>query len=145
LKDPVEDCVFCKIIKEELPSYPVFEDKNYIAFLDIRPMNPGHTLVAPKAHYRWVWDVPDAGGYFETTAKIAKALQKTMKTEWVAADVAGMGVAHAHIHLVPRYPHDGHGEFINGQNVKTISAEELRTIAETIRKGLQTSAPNQMV
>ena len=59
-----------------------------------------------------------------------------MKTEWIAADVAGMGVAHAHIHLIPRFPNDGHGEFVNGQNVKTITPEEMKTIAETIRKGL---------
>jgi len=132
----VEDCVFCKIIREELPSYSVFDDGDYIAFLDIRPMNPGHTLVVPKLHYRWVWDVPEAGRYFETVTRIAKALQKTMKTEWIAADVAGMGVAHAHIHLIPRFPNDGHGEFVNGRNVKMITPEQMKKVAETIRKGL---------
>ncbi len=131
-----EDCVFCKIIRRELPSYSVFEDENYVAFLDIRPMNPGHTLVVPKKHDRWVWDVTQPGQYFETTTKIAKALQKTMQTDWVAADVAGMGVAHAHIHLVPRYPQDGHGEFINGRNVKKIPSEQMKMIAQTIRNGL---------
>ena len=132
----MEDCVFCKIIREELPSYSVFEDEDYIAFLDIRPMNPGHTLVVPKLHYRWVWDVPEAGRYFETVTRIAKALQQTMKTEWIAADVAGMGVAHAHIHLIPRFPNDGHGEFVNGRNVKMITPEQMKKVAETIRKGL---------
>jgi histidine triad (HIT) family protein len=130
----VEECVFCKIVRKELPSYPVFEDTRYLAFLDIRPMNPGHTLVVPKAHHRWVWDSPEPGRYFETTTKIARGLQKTMKTDWIAADIAGMGVAHAHIHLVPRFPGDGHGEFINAQNVKTISPDEMKTIAEKIRK-----------
>src|SRR5207247_9085851 len=91
----VEDCVFCKIIREELPSYSVFEDGDYIAFLDIRPMNPGHTLVVPKLHYRWVWDVPEAGRFFETVTRVAKALQKTMNTEWVAADVEGRGLPRA--------------------------------------------------
>ena len=99
-------------------------------------MNPGHTLVCPKRHYRWVWDVPEVGRYFETVAKIAKVIQNSMKTDWVAADVAGMGVAHAHTHLVPRFPSDGHGEFVNGQNVKKISTEEMKKIAETIRNGL---------
>jgi len=145
LKDSTQECVFCKIIKKELPSYSVFEDPNYVAFLDIRPMNPGHTLVVPKAHHRWVWDVPEVGEYFETATRIAKALQQTMKTDWIAADVAGMGVAHAHMHLVPRFPRDGHGEFINGQNVKTISTEEMKTIAETIRQGLFSSTPRQTV
>ena len=132
----MEDCVFCKIVKRELPSHTVFEDENYIAFLDIRPMNPGHTLVCPKRHDRWVWDVPNIEKYFETTARIAKGLQKAMKTDWVAGDIAGMGVAHAHVHLVPRFPSDGHGEFINGRNVKTISPEEMKRIAETIRNAL---------
>jgi histidine triad (HIT) family protein len=139
---PMEECVFCKIIRKELPSYSVFEDDNQIAFLDIRPMNPGHTLVVPKIHYRWVWDIPQTGRYFETVTRIAKALQKTMKTEWIAADVAGMGITHAHIHLVPRFPQDGHGEFVNGRNVKTIPVEQMKTIAETIRNGLA-SSPKQ--
>ncbi len=118
----------------------MFEDENYVAFLDIRPMNPGHTLVVPKKHDQWVWDVPEPGRYFETARKIAKALQRAMKTDWIAADVAGMGVAHAHIHLVPRYPQDGHGEFINGRNVKTIPSEQMKTIAQTIRNGLTPSS-----
>ena len=132
----MEDCIFCKIVRKELPSYSVFEDENFIAFLDVRPMNPGHTLVCPTRHDRWVWDVPNIGEYFETTAKIAKALQKTMKTEWIAADIAGMGVAHAHVHLIPRFPGDGHGEFVNGRNVKTIPPDEMRAIAERIRNSL---------
>jgi histidine triad (HIT) family protein len=140
----MEECIFCKIVRKELPSYSVFEDENYIAFLDIRPMNPGHTLVVPKKHHRWVWDVPEAGRYFETATRIARALQKTMKTEWIAADVAGMGVAHAHLHLIPRFPEDGHGEFVDGKNVKTIPAEEMKSIAESVRRGLA-SIPKQTV
>lgn len=132
----LEDCVFCKIIRNELPSYPVYNDEHFFAFLDIRPLNPGHTLVVPKRHDRWVWDVPHSGQYFEITTKIAKAMQNTMRTEWIAADVAGMGVQHAHIHLVPRFPNDGHGEFVNGRNVKTISEDEMKDIADKIRKGL---------
>src|SRR5207249_10647421 len=98
----MEDCAFCKIIRKELPSYTVFEDEDYIAFLDIRLMNPGHTLVVPKLHYRWGWDVPEAGRYFETVTRIANALQQTMKPEWTAADAAGTGVARAHVHRLPR-------------------------------------------
>jgi histidine triad (HIT) family protein len=142
VKVEMDNCAFCKIIRKELPSYSVFEDEDYVAFLDIRPMNPGHTLIVPKRHSRWVWDVPDTGTYFKTVARIAKALQRAMKTDWIAADVAGMGVAHAHIHLVPRFPHDGHGEFLNGQNVKTISAEQMKSIVEKVRNELA-SIPRQ--
>src|SRR5713226_7080937 len=109
----MEECTFCKIVNKELPSYSILEDEDFIAFLDIRPMNPGHTLVVPKRHHRWVWDIPEAGKYFETVRRIAKALQRTMKTEWVVADIAGLGVSHAHVHLVPRFSGDGHGEFVN--------------------------------
>ncbi len=100
----------------------IFEDENFIAFLDIRPLNPGHTLVSPKKHHRWVWDVPEAGRYFETVRMIAKTLQKTMNTEWV-------------VHVIPRFPGDGHGEFVNAQNVKNIPTEEMKRIAEKIRNG----------
>jgi diadenosine tetraphosphate (Ap4A) HIT family hydrolase len=66
---------------------------------------------------------------------IAKTLQKTMNTEWVVADIGGMGVPHAHVHVVPRFPGDGHAEFLNAQNVKDIPTEEMKRIAEEIRKG----------
>lgn len=132
----MEDCVFCKIIRKQLPSYTVLDDEKYLAFLDIRPLNPGHTLVVPKDHHRWVWDVPETGQYFETVGRIARVLQKTMKTDWVVADVAGMGVAHAHVHVVPRFQGDGHGEFVNANNAKMISLEQMKVIADKIRTGL---------
>src|SRR5437016_9613877 len=91
------DCIFCKISSHEIPSNIVFENENFLAFLDIRPLNPGHTLVIPRKHYLWVWDVPIPGLYFEVVTRIAKALQKVMKTEWIACEIAGMGVHHAHI------------------------------------------------
>src|SRR5207245_11618260 len=84
------DCIFCKIVRKELPSYMVFEDENFIAFLDIRPLNPGHTLVSPKKHHRWVWDVPDAGRYFETVRMIPKTLQTTVHPERVLAAPGGI-------------------------------------------------------
>jgi len=57
-----------------------------------------------------------------------------MSTEWVVADVGGMGVPHAHVHVIPRFPGDGHAEFVNAQNVKDIPTEEMKRIAERIRK-----------
>ena len=137
----MRDCVFCQIGRSELPAYFVYRDENYDAFLDIRPLNPGHTLVVPKEHYRWVWDVPDIGRFFQVTTRVAKVLQMTMKTDWIAADVAGMGVPHAHIHLVPRFPDDGHGEFVNGRNVKPKSADKMNEIAEKIRKAMHETGP----
>lgn len=95
------DCIFCKIVKGEIPSTKVYEDDNFLAFLDIRPVSPGHTLVIPKKHYRWVWDVPDAGAYFETARKIALALQKAFGKDAVLSKIIGDEVHHAHIWVYP--------------------------------------------
>src|SRR2546427_11222259 len=98
----MQDCIFCKIVRKELPSYLIFEDENFIAFLDIRPLNPGHTLVSPKKHHRWVWAAPEAGRYFEPVQMSPKTLQRTMNTEWVVADIGGMRWRHAHGDVAPR-------------------------------------------
>ncbi|MDP9249341.1 MAG: HIT domain-containing protein, partial [bacterium] len=57
-----QECIFCKIVKGEVPAIKVYEDENFLAFLDIRPMGPGHTQVIPKKHYRFVWDLPAQAG-----------------------------------------------------------------------------------
>jgi len=121
-------------VKSEIPSYKVYEDKDFLAFLDINPLNPGHTLIIPKKHYRWIWDIENAGKYFEFTRKVAKALQKAMKTELIVCDAVGMLILHAHIHLVPRFKGDGHKEFLNSKAVKKISIEEMESIAKKIRE-----------
>ena len=95
------NCIFCKIVAEEIPAYKVYEDKEFLAFLDINPQSPGHTLVIPKKHYRWVWDVPNVDDYFSITAKLAKVLQKTFKTESVWSRITGEEIPHAHIWIFP--------------------------------------------
>jgi len=130
------DCIFCKIAKKEIPADIVYEDKYFMAFLDIKPVNPGHTLIIPKKHARWVWDVKNFGEYLEFTKKVAKALQKAIKTEYIAMGVAGNEVSHAHIHLVPRFENDGHGGWIDPKNIKELSKEEMEKIAEKIKSFL---------
>ena len=95
------DCIFCKIVKGEIPAEKIYEDENFLAFLDIRPLSAGHTLVIPKKHYRWVWDMPDVGVYFEITKKIAKVIQKSFGTEQIFSKIIGDEVPHAHIWLFP--------------------------------------------
>lgn len=133
----MENCIFCKIINKDIPAEIVYEDKYFIAFLDIHPVNPGHTLIIPKKHVRWVWDVKDFGDYLEFTKKIAKALQKAMKTEYIAMGVAGNEVPHAHIHLTPRFENDGHGGWIKPENIKNISKKEMKQISEKIKTFLK--------
>lgn len=96
-----KDCTFCKIVKGEIPSHRVYEDKDFFAFLDIHPQSPGHTQVIPKKHYRWVWEVPNAGAYFEVVRKIALAQQKAFETDWILSKIVGDEVLHAHIWVFP--------------------------------------------
>ena len=96
-----DSCIFCKIVKGEIPSYKVYEDENFLAFLDINPQSPGHTQVITKKHCRWVWDVPNAGEYFEVVKKIAKAQQKAFETDFILSKIIGDEVAHAHIWVYP--------------------------------------------
>jgi histidine triad (HIT) family protein len=93
----MDTCIFCKIVRGEIPAHKVYEDDSFLAFLDIRPMSSGHTLIIPKKHYRWVWDTPNAGAYFEITKKIALAIKKTWNTDEVFSKIIGEEVPHAHI------------------------------------------------
>lgn len=97
----MNNCIFCKIVKGEIPSYKVYETQDFLAFLDIHPTSVGHVQVIPKKHYRWVWDVPNIGAYFEIVQKIAKAQQKTFGTEWVLSKIIGEDVPHANIWVFP--------------------------------------------
>ena len=79
----------------------IYEDEKYLAFLDIHPQSPGHAQVIPKQHYRWVWEVPEVGEYFEVVRKIAVAQQKAFGTDWVLSKIVGDEVPHAHIWVFP--------------------------------------------
>ncbi len=130
------DCIFCKIIKGEIPSYKVYEDDLVFVFLDIRPLNPGHVLVVPKKHYRWVWDMKNIAEFYERVGKIANAIRRAYNTEQIVSLVFGEEVEHAHVWLVPRFDGDGHGGAIDLKNVKKINEEEMRGVAEKIKNEL---------
>ncbi|MEI6528340.1 MAG: HIT domain-containing protein [bacterium] len=95
------NCIFCKIVSKEIPANIVYEDDKFLAFLDINPRSPGHTQVIPKDHYRWVWDIPNAGEYFEVAKKIALAQKKAFNTESVWSRINGEEIPHAHIWIFP--------------------------------------------
>ncbi|HEY4508833.1 MAG TPA: HIT domain-containing protein [Candidatus Paceibacterota bacterium] len=104
----MNDCIFCKIVAGEIPSYKVYEDESFLAFIDINPLSVGHVQVIPKKHYRWVWDLPagrqvspNVGEYFEVVRKIAVAQQKAFDTEWILEKIVGEDVYHAHIWVYP--------------------------------------------
>ncbi len=95
------DCIFCKIAKAEIPCHKIYEDENYIAFLDILPFCLGHTQVIPKKHFRWVWDIEDIGEYFAVCKKIANHYKKVLGIDLVISLIFGEQVPHAHIQLLP--------------------------------------------
>lgn len=95
------DCIFCKIVRGEIPSNKVYEDESFLAFMDIDPRSPGQVQVIPKEHYRWVWDVPNVGEYFEVARKVARAEQKAFSTDSIWSQVRGDEVPHAHIWVFP--------------------------------------------
>lgn len=116
----MENCIFCKIVSGEIPAHKVYEDNEFLAFLDIHPQTPGHTQVIPKQHHRWVWDVPNIGKYFEVVQKIALAQRKAFGTDWILSRIIGDEVEHAHIWVFPS------DEATGDKNDFAANAEKIR-------------------
>lgn len=131
-------CIFCRIAQGDIPAMTVYEDDRFLAFLDITPLNKGHVLVVPKEHYRWVWDYPAVGKYFEVVTRVVKAQKKVFGTDFVVSCVIGEEVPHAHVHVVPRFPDDGHGGSIDFSNKKQLAEEEMRHVQNQLRAALHT-------
>lgn len=103
----MENCIFCKIVNKEIPAEVVYEDADFLAFLDIHPQSPGHTQVIPKKHIRWVWDCDNAGEYFKVAQKIALAQRKAFNTDFILSKIVGDEVPHAHIWVFPNNKVEG--------------------------------------
>ena len=101
-------CIFCKISKGEIPCSKIFENKNFLVFLDIKPVNHGHLLIIPKKHIVWMQEAPDKiiGDIYKLAKKIMLVLKKSLKCDYVQLSVVGNEVPHFHIHLIPRYKND---------------------------------------
>ncbi len=129
------NCIFCKIVEGSIPSYNVYEDDQFLAFLDISPVVSGHTLVIPKKHYRWVHDVEEFGPFWEVAQKVARAQLATLNAPTVIFATAGFQVPHAHIHVLPTPPKKT-GEFLPGvESARRLSVtkEELTSIAQKLK------------
>jgi len=128
-----KDCIFCRIVKGELPAYKVYEDTDFLGFLDIKPLNPGHTLLIPKNHYRFVADVPNFGHYFEIAKKVGTGIKQATGHKHLYFLCLGNLVKHAHIWILPHFAGDGHGTAVNWEAVKSQDEKEMETIAEKIK------------
>lgn len=130
-----EDCVFCKIARGEIPCAKIYEDKEHLAFLDINPFAKGHLLIIPKNHSKWLWDMK-INEYIKLKERVhflANVLRKAFDTDWVEEVIAGIGVQHTHIHLLPRQTDDGLGEVPIRPLRPRPPEKEMEEIAEKIR------------
>lgn len=135
----MDDCIFCKIARGEIPAEKIYEDKDVLAFLDIKPTNKGHTLIIPKEHYETILDIPDT-----TLKKLIVVIKKLSKAVFkgTTADgfnigmnnykAAGQFVMHAHFHIMPRYEKDGlvewgRKEYSDGEEIKE-TAKKIKSL-----------------
>lgn len=133
----MENCIFCKIVEGAEPAHKIWEGKEFLAFLDIRPCNPGHTCLIPKKHIDYVFDMEESlySRIFQIAKQLSEPIKKAANAKRIGVAVEGFGVPHVHIHLVPLYnmaeldPH----RHIN-QN-----AEQLAEIAEKIKGEIKQS------
>jgi len=136
----MSDCVFCRIVAKQIPATVVHEDEHALAFMDIGQVNPGHVLVALKAHAENVFALEDAqaAAVFRAAARVARGIRAAFEPEGLSVyqangKPAGQTVFHFHIHLVPR--HDGDGMNLTWP-VKNPPREKLEDYAARIRAGL---------
>jgi histidine triad (HIT) family protein len=126
--------IFTRIINREIPAHIVAEDNNYIAFLDIMPLVPGHVLVVPKKEVDYIFDLDEEtlSGLMLFSQKVAHAMKKVISCRRIGVAVIGLEVPHVHIHLVPMNTMDD----LNFTRPKLKpSAEELAAVAARIRSG----------
>lgn len=132
-------CVFCKIVAWETPSQRVYEDDKFIAFLDINPVNFGHTLIIPRDHHATLHEAPDEvlEGMIKLSKKIAQAVVRAMNAQGYNLGVnngavAGQAVDHVHFHLIPRFENDGfklwHGRNRYGEGEMGATAKKIKDL-----------------
>ena len=132
----MDSCLFCRIVSGELPATIVYEDDNSVAFLDHRPLFPGHTLLVPREHVETLGELPTkiVGAYFETAQLLSRAVESAMEAEgtFVAMNNrVSQSVPHLHVHVVPRRKKDGLKGFF-WPRTKYKSDEEMEEVKKKI-------------
>jgi histidine triad (HIT) family protein len=132
----MDDCIFCKIVRGEIPSAKVYEDEAVYAFLDIKPTNPGHTLIIPRSHYENVYTIPDEvlSAMASATKTLAIAVKRAVDADGINLimnndSAAGQLVFHAHLHVVPRLQSDGFRHWSG----KAYKPGEMESVAQKIK------------
>lgn len=135
-------CIFCAIAKKEIPADIVYEDEKFLAFLDINPINPGHVLLIPKAHYENLYDLPDEilENIVPLIKKTALAIKNGLKADGINIGMnnesaAGQLVPHVHFHIIPRFFGDGlrhwHGKpYANKEESNEVSRKIIKNLKQ---------------
>jgi histidine triad (HIT) family protein len=136
-----DDCLFCRIVSGEVPATLVYVDKNSLAFLDHRPLFPGHTLLVPREHVETLVDLPPAlvGPFFQAAQSLARSVEFAMEAEgtFVAMNNrVSQSVPHLHVHIVPRRRKDGLKGFF-WPRTKYKDEEEMKVVQRKIAAALQ--------
>lgn len=118
----MNDTIFGKIIRKEIPATTVYEDEQFLSFMDINPSSKGHILLIPKVQYTWMQDAPDQliKDIFVKAKELMIVLKKALAADYVQLVVVGNEVPHFHIHLIPRML----GDDIHGPHVKYADGEQ---------------------
>ena len=133
----MSECIFCKIVNGEIPSVKVWEDADHLAFLDITPLAKGMTVVIPKKHFQSnVFDMPrvEYKNFTLATKKAAKYIERGLRSDRVLMVMEGLEIDHAHIKLYPYFNKDSNFTGLNIPCGKQSSPEELKKIADEMRK-----------
>lgn len=134
----MENCIFCKIINNEIPSYKIYEDDLVLAFLDNYPVSKGHTLIIPKKHVQDIFEIEEK--YLERIILVAKKIAQKMKDSFGIDGVnlyhasgisAEQSVFHFHLHVIPRTK--GDNLHFNVTNKASVSVEEFKEIASKLK------------
>ena len=134
-------CIFCKIVRKQAPASVIYEDESVMAFLDIRPLNLGHTLVIPKEHYETIYEIPDEliGRIHKIVKRTALAMKRATEADGITViqqneRAAGQEIFHLHVHVVPRYRGQKLPRF---GEIQAADREKLNQAAEKIIQHLQ--------
>ena len=141
---PMSECIFCQIIQKAAPANIIYEDEQVAAFLSIRPVNEGHTLVVPKKHYENIYEIPEeeAAYLFKIAKRVAHAVRDATGAEGIRIVqnngwAAGQVVFHLHVHVIPMAPNDG---FVHGKafrdHTNSRSPDALEMDAQKIKRYL---------
>lgn len=136
----MRDCIFCRIVRGEMPCARIYEDEHVLSFLDINPINPGHALVVPKTHASKLFEIPveELQACIVASQKVGQAVYRAVKATGMNllqnnGRAAGQLIDHAHFHLIPRFENDG---FLTTWPAKPSSPGSLEEMLRMVKENL---------